>query len=195
MRKRAFIIHGYLGYPQEAWQPWLKAELEKIGYEVGLPGMPHPDHPSIPEWTRFISDLVGQPDEETVMIGHSLGAQAVLHYLETLGGTGRSVGKTVLIASNFPVGMSPGAAHERTGGDLALRPWLTTGVDPGRVKRAAGKCVVILSDNDPYIPFEEARASFQTNLAASIIVEKGKGHFNEDDHIVELPAALEAVLA
>jgi predicted alpha/beta hydrolase family esterase len=157
--------------------------------------MPHADHPTIPEWTSFITGLVGRPDKETVMIGHSLGAQAVLRYLETLGGTGQSVGRTILIASNFPTGMSPEAADERTGGDPVLRPWLSTGVDPEKVKKAAGECIVILSDNDPYIPFDEARASFQASLGAKIVVEPGKGHFNEDDKITELPAALAAVLS
>lgn len=195
MPGRAFIIHGYLGYPGEAWQPWLKAELERRGFEVALPAMPDADHPTIPEWTSFIAGLVGRPDDKTVMIGHSLGAQAVLRYLETLGGTGQSVGKTVLIASNFPTGMPPEAADERSGDDPVLRPWLTIGVDAGKVRKAAGKCVVILSDNDPYIPFEEAKASFVTSLGATIIVEAGKGHFNEDDKITELPAALAAVLA
>jgi len=194
MPERAFIIHGYQGYPAEAWQPWLKSELEKRGFLVALPAMPHPNSPTIPEWTAFIANLVGKPDQETVMIGHSLGAQAVLHYLEALGGSGESVGRTVLIASNFPLGMTPQAADERAGSDTALQPWLISGLDPGKVKIAAGKCTVILSENDPYIPFEEAKASFVPSLGAEIVAEKGKGHFNEDDKITELPAALAAVL-
>ena len=195
MQERAFIIHGYQGYPEEAWQPWLKAELERRGYQVALPAMPHPDRPVISEWTAFIANLVGKPDEKTVLIGHSLGAQAVLHYLETLGGAGRSVGKTVLIASNFPMGMSPEAADEKTGGDKELQPWLVSALNPAWVRNAAGKCTVILSDNDPYIPFGEAKASFDANLQAQIVVETGKGHFNEDDKITELHAALAAVLS
>ncbi len=195
MKDRAFIIHGYLGYPEEAWQPWLRAELERRGYEVALPKMPHPDRPTLEEWIAFIADLVGQPDRKTVLIGHSIGAQAVLRYLETLGGTGRSLGRTVLIASNYPSGMSPESAQERSGGDVILLPWLTTPVDPAKVKEAMGTCTVILSDNDPYIPFEEAKAAFQANLGCTIVVEPGKGHFNEDDHITELPAALAAVIS
>lgn len=195
MRDRAFIIHGYLGYPEEAWQPWLKDELEGRGYEVALPKMPHPDQPIISEWIAFITNLVGQPDKGTVMIGHSIGAQAVLRYLETLGGTGRSVGKTVLIASGYPVGMSRESAHERAEGDLILYPWLTTPVNPVKVKAAMGACTVILADNDPYIPFEEAKAAFRENLDCTIVVEPGKGHFNEDDKITALPAALSAVIA
>ena len=105
MPQRAFIIHGYLGRPDEAWQPWLRAELEKRGFIVQLPAMPHPDRPTIPEWVGFIAQLVGEPDRETVLIGHSLGCQAVLRYLETLGEAGKSVQKTVLVAGRFPSGM------------------------------------------------------------------------------------------
>ena len=195
MPPRVFIIHGYQGYPEEAWLPWLKAELEKRAYTVSLPAMPHPDRPTIPEWIGFIAKLVGEPDRKTVLVGHSIGGQAVLRYLETLGGTGKSVGKTLLVASGFPPGLSREAAQERVAGDEILVPWLTLGVDPQKVKMAAGKCTVILSDNDPFIPFEEAKAGFPAGLAAKIIVEPGKGHFNEDDHITELPSALDALIS
>jgi hypothetical protein len=194
MRERAFIIHGYLGYPAEAWLPWLKAVMEKRGYQVWLPAMPNPDRPTIPEWVDFIEALVGDPDAKTVMIAHSLGCEAVLHYLETLGKSAKAVGKTVLVASRFPTGMSPEEAEKRIEGDEMLKPWLTARVNPESVRIAAGKCTVILSDNDPYIPVEEAKASFQKNLPAEIIIEHGKGHFNEDDNITELPSALNAVL-
>jgi uncharacterized protein len=194
MRERAFIIHGFLGYPTEAWLPWLKAMLEKRGYQVWLPAMPHPDRPAIPEWIDFIGKLVGEPDAKTVMIAHSLGCEAVLHYLETLGETAKSVGKTVLVASRFPTGMSPEEADKKIEGDERLKPWLIARVDPKSVRIAAGKCTVILSDNDPYVSIDEAKASFQGNLAAEIIIEHGKGHFNEDDDITELPSALSAAV-
>lgn len=194
MPARAFIIHGYLGYPGEAWLPWLKASLEERGYQVWLPAMPHPDRPAIPEWIDFIAKLVGEPDEKTVMIAHSLGCQAVLHYLATLGKSAKSVAGTVLVAGTFPTGMSPEEAEKRIDGDEVLKPWLTMGADRKWVGRAAGKCTVILSDDDPYIPIEIAQASFQGNLGAEIIIEHGKGHFNEDDHITELPSALNAAL-
>jgi predicted alpha/beta hydrolase family esterase len=193
-RERAFIIHGYLGYPAEAWLPWLKAMLEKRGYQVWLPAMPNPDRPAIPEWIDFIGKLVGNPDAKTVIIAHSLGCEAVLHYLETLGANAKSVGKTVLVAGRFPIGMSLEETERRIGGDEILKPWLIARVDPKRARMAAGKCTVILSDNDPYLPMNEAKASFQENFAAEIIIEHGKGHFNEDDNITELPSALNAVL-
>ena len=194
MGQRAFIIHGYLGYPSEAWLPWLKDTLEKHGYQVWLPAMPHPDRPSIQEWVAFLRELVGKPDSKTVMIAHSLGGEAVLHYLESLGENAESVGRTVLVATRFPGGMSPEEADRKIDGDQILKPWLTARVNPKSVSIAAGICTVILSDNDPYIPIDEAKAGFQGKITAEIIVEHGKGHFNEDDNISELPSALSAAL-
>jgi len=195
MGNRAFIIHGRLGYPEEAWLPWLKLELEKKGYEVALPAMPDPARPMIREWIGFISKLVGEPDEKTVMAGHSLGCQAVLRYLETVGASGKSVRRTVLVAGSYPTGMPIDEARERADGNDAMLPWFSVGVDATKVRKAAGTCTVILSDDDPYIPLERAISSYEANLRAKIVVEHGKGHFNEDDGLVDLPAALDAVIS
>ena len=193
-QKRAFIFHGYQGYPNEAWQPWLKSELEGKGYRVALPAMPHPDSPAVDEWIRFIGDLVGSPDEATVLIAHSMGGFATLLYLDRLGASGGSVGKTLLIATGYPAGLTTDEADLRSGGDPVLRSWLTQKVDRESVRKAAGQCTVILSDDDPYIPVDEAKAAFEVNLGARIVLEHGLGHMNEDSHITELPSALAAVL-
>ena len=34
MKKRVFIVHGWDGYPEEVWFPWLKKELEAKGFEA-----------------------------------------------------------------------------------------------------------------------------------------------------------------
>ncbi|HEY1764643.1 MAG TPA: alpha/beta fold hydrolase [Opitutaceae bacterium] len=194
-QKRAFIIHGYQGFPDEAWQPWLKMELERLGFHAFLPAMPHPENPGVDEWIEFIDHLVGAPDEGTVLVGHSMGGFAVLLYLDGLGAVGKAVGKTVLIATGYPSGLSPASANERSGGDVAMRPWLTRSVDPIRVSKAAGRCTVILADDDPYIPIQETKTAFAKNLSPEIIVECGLGHMNEDSHITELPSALAAVIS
>jgi hypothetical protein len=156
--------------------------------------MPSPDHPVISEWISFIAKLVGEPDDETTLVGHSLGCQGVLRYLETLGTAGKSVAKTVLVAGIFPTGMSPADADMETGGDSALDPWFSEGLDPAKVKNATGTCTVILSDDDPYISVDRAKAVFRATIDPKIIVEHGLGHFNEDDRLVELPSVLEAVI-
>ena len=195
MPKRAFIIHGYLSHPKEAWLPWLENQLEARGYVVSVPAMPHPEYPVIREWIDFIAQRVGEPDEMTVMIGHSIGAQAVLRYLETLARRGKSVARTVLVAGTFPTWNSLKDVAKETEGNPALVLWYTQGIDPSGLKNAAGQCTVIFSDNDSYIDVEKAKTVFRATLDPHIIVERGKGHFNEDDQVTELPSALAAVIS
>lgn len=194
MAMRVFIIHGYLSFPEEAWLPWLKRALERRGCIVSLPAMPKPDQPVIHEWINFITSLVGEPDRDTFIVGHSLGCQAVLRYLETVGAAGKSVGKTILVAGTFPIERSVPEALEAAQGNSVLLPWLTTGVNAFQVKQAAGKCTVILSDKDPYMDVVPTAAVFRAALNPAILFVPGGGHFNEDDQWTELPEALAALL-
>ena len=193
MATRVFIIHGYQSHPDEAWLPWLKHELEGKGCIVSLPAMPHPDHPVIHDWTRFIEELIGEPDRETFIVGHSMGCHAVLHYLEGIGATRKSVGKTVLVAGTFPIQRSAAEASKLAHENPVLVPWFSAGVNPVSVKQAVGECTVILSDKDPYIDVAEATATFRAALDPKIIIVPGAGHFNEDDHWMKLPEALAAL--
>lgn len=45
--KRVFIIHGWEGYPEEGWFPWLKKELEEKSFAVQVLVMPDTDKPQI----------------------------------------------------------------------------------------------------------------------------------------------------
>lgn len=48
----AFIIHGVGGHPEENWFPWLKKELEKIGYRVFVPKFPTPEGQTLTNWLK-----------------------------------------------------------------------------------------------------------------------------------------------
>lgn len=47
MRRRVFIIHQWEGYPEYAWYPWLKKEMENRGFEVFIPSMPETNTPTL----------------------------------------------------------------------------------------------------------------------------------------------------
>lgn len=47
MKKRVFLIHGWEGYPEEGWRPWLKKELEQRGFTVIVPAMPDTATPTM----------------------------------------------------------------------------------------------------------------------------------------------------
>ena len=100
--KRVFIVHGWGGRPDEAWFPWIKKELEDKGYKVFIPAMPETDEPKMELWIPFLSQLVGKPDLNTFFVGHSIGCQAIIRYLETLP-EGVKIGGAVFVAGGEKV--------------------------------------------------------------------------------------------
>jgi len=192
--KRVFIIHGWEGHPEEGWLPWLKKELEQRDFEVFVPAMPDTDEPKIEEWIPFLENLVGKPDENTYFVGHSIGCQAILRYLEKL--NGKKVGGAIFVAgwfnlSEFSFKEEP--SEEEKSRNIA-KPWIKTPINFEKIKETTNNFVAIFSDNDPYVPLEN-KDIFKEKLDAEIIVEHNKGHFRgEEDNIKELPIVLESLL-
>ena len=81
-KTRIFLIHGWGGSPRGDWLPWAKDELENRGYEVVTPLMPNTNIPEISAWVTHLSTLVGQIRSSDIFIGHSIGCQTILRYLE-----------------------------------------------------------------------------------------------------------------
>ena len=184
--RRVFIIHGWGGSPSEGWFPWLKKELEKKGYRVFVPAMPNPETPVIAHWVDTLRDLVGEPDEHTYFVGHSIGCQTILRYLETLPQE-KKIRGAVFVAGWFTL-----MNLEEEEQPIA-KPWLETPMDFEKIKRHAQNFFAVFSDNDPLVP-PENKEMFQQRLGARVIVEQGKGHFSGDDGITHLPSALESIL-
>ncbi|MEK7151584.1 MAG: alpha/beta hydrolase [Patescibacteria group bacterium] len=186
MSKRVFIIHGWSGYPEEGWFPWLKKELESRSFEVSVPVMPNTDEPKIKEWVPYLAELVGEPDENTYLVGHSIGCQTILRYLESID---RKVGGAVFVAGWFVLSDLETEEEKRI-----RKPWIETPVDFVKIKQNAPKVVAIFSKDDDVVPFEENKNKFEKELSAKIIIENGKGHFSGSDGVTELPSVLEAIL-
>jgi len=185
--KRAFIIHGWDGYPEEGWFPWMKRELEQRGFVVEVPSMPHPSEPTIDDWVDRVASLVGEPDENVYLIGHSIGCQTILRYVAAL--DGKKIGGAVLVAGFFELVPLKTDEEKRI-----TKPWLETPIDFAKVKEATTNITVILSDNDEWVPLEGNKQLFEQYLAPRMIVEHAKGHYSGSSGVKELPAALEAVL-
>src|SRR3989344_3953132 len=98
--KRIFIVHGWDGFPENHWFPWLKKELEKLDFKVIVPKMPDSGNPRINAWVPFLEKSVGNVDENTFFIGHSIGCQTIMRYLEGLDDKQR-IGGIVFVAGWF----------------------------------------------------------------------------------------------
>ncbi|MDO8584100.1 MAG: alpha/beta hydrolase [bacterium] len=185
--KRVYIIHGWASHPNDAWIPWLKRSLEDQGFTVMVPLMPHADVPVIAEWVGALSALVGQADEEVYFIGHSIGCQAIMRYLETLP-DGVRIGGCVFVAGWVTLTLDDFNAQEIA----VAKPWLETPINAPRVRSRVKSITAIFSDNDKFVPLTDATL-FEEQLGAKIIIEPEKGHFASEDGIFEVPVVLEAV--
>lgn len=96
---KVVLIHGKDADPSMKWYPWLKREVEKKGIEFIAPRLPHADDPRLDEWLKEINK--SQPDEHTILVGHSRGGLAILRWLEDLP-KNRKVKKVILVAANNP---------------------------------------------------------------------------------------------
>ena len=77
------ILHGYTGRNDKNFIPWLKHELEQRGAKVQAPQLPNTDNPTEVEQVQYVLDHV-QFDENTVLIGYSLGGLVAMRVLEKL---------------------------------------------------------------------------------------------------------------
>lgn len=177
--KRVFIIHGWASHPSDAWIPWLKDQLEKQGIAVMAPEMPHPDAPTINDWVSQLIKVIDHPDEETFIVAHSIGCQAVLRYLAQLPSSIK-IGGVVCVGGWFTL------KGLETDEEKALaKPWLETPIDFNQVKQHCANIVAFFSDNDPYVPLENVKL-FEQNLNAKTIIEQNKFHYDGLHDIVEL---------
>jgi len=169
--KRIFIIHGWDGYPEESWFPWLKTELESRGFDVFVPQMPGAENPRIEKWIPAIAEIVGTVDENTYFVGHSIGCQAIVRYLESLSekvkvGLPAQVGGAVFVAGFFKrlTNLEPESDVKKV-----AAMWVNAPTDFSKAKFHLLKSVAIFSDNDPYVPLDN-QDDFRDKLSSKIMV-------------------------
>lgn len=188
MNKRVFIIHGWDGYPDEGWFPLLKKDLEQKGFQVIIPSMPDPANPKIDSWVPYLTKIVDMVDENTFFVGHSIGCQTILRFLEKLS-PGKKIGGAIFVAGWFTL-KNLETDEEKN----IAKPWLETPIDLEKVKFHTNKFITIFSDDDPVVPISN-KELFEKHLGAKTIVEHNKGHFGDDSGIKELPIVLDAILS
>ena len=179
--KCAFLIHGWEGYPEEGWRPWLKKELEQRDFEVFVPAMPDTVNPKMEAWVNHLIKIVEAPDSDCYFVGNSLGCITILRYLETLK-ENQKISGVVLVA-----GFSDDLGYSE------LKSFFQTPINWEKIKAGCSKFVVIHSNDDHVVPVRYANI-LKEKLNAEVILEQNKKHFSGDDGIMELPSALAAVI-
>lgn len=183
--KRAIIVHCWGGASEYAWYPFVKRGLEAKGYQVTVPTMPNTDFPQMDEWVPSLEQIIGKPDEELVLIGHSIGTVTIMRYLESLP-KGTGIGKAILVAAfTDPLGFRE------------LENFFPKPLDFDAIKqKAKNGFTLIQSDNDQYVAAQYG-TRLEEELGAKLIIKHGAYHMSgdidgEDTHL-ELAEVLEEV--
>jgi predicted alpha/beta hydrolase family esterase len=146
--------------------------------------MPDSDNPKIEEWVGYLEKKIflNEIDENSFFIGHSLGCQTILRFLEKLPKS-KKIGGCVFVAGFLNlINLSPDELE-------IAHPWITSKINFERVLEHCNNFLSIFSTNDPYISLEESK-KFKKNLNSKIIIKKNLGHFNE---VLEIPEILKFI--
>ncbi len=169
--KRVFIIHRWEGGSYDDWRPWLKNELERRDFEVHIPDMPDTEVPVIDKWVNHLSNIVGVPNNETYFIGHSIGCQAIIRYLETIN---TEVGGALFVAGWFNLENLEDEEVKKI-----AEPWINNKIDFEKIKLVLPKSILIISENDPYGAFKENTEKFGQIMTHAVVLPNA-GHITNE---------------
>jgi predicted alpha/beta hydrolase family esterase len=146
--KRAVILHGTHGAPDQNWFPWLKSKLEAEGYEVWVPLLPDNDKPNRNTYGDYLFGE-GWDFADNIVVGHSSGAVEVLNLLmdERMPRV-----KLAVMVGAWQGGMPEGYDDTTTFANL----FPPDGWDFEAIKSKADHLAFMHGSDDPYCPLEQA---------------------------------------
>ena len=170
--KKVFIVHGFGGMPNGGWIPWLMKELAQKRIFACALAMPDSKKPTVLKWTDEISHAINNATEdEIILVGHSLGATAVLKYLENKTDD-RKIACAILVSGLI----SPLELENPQSNYRMIDSFVVPELDFEKIKNKVGKFIVVHSTDDPAVPFSHGEKISKALGCNFIKLEKG-GHF------------------
>ncbi len=177
---KIYIVHCWDGTKEDGWYPWLDKELSNNQNTVYRFNMPNTANPEIKEWVNYLDKQVEDLDENTYFVGHSIGCQTIMRYLQTKEVC--NIGGILFVAPWLDL---LDYAIEDEDSYNTAKPWLTTKIDFEKVKEFTNNINCIFSDDDYFVSLEQ-KEKFEKLLNAKTIVVSGKGHISQEDGVYEL---------
>ena len=182
---KIYIVHCWDGTKEDGWYPWLDNQLSNDNNIVYRFNMPNTTTPTIEEWVSFLDKQVNKLDDKTYFVGHSIGCQTIMRYLET-----KEICKIGGILFVAPwLDLLDYAIEDEESYNIA-KPWLTEPIDFEKIKQFTTNICCFFSDNDYFVSLKE-KDKFEKLLNSKNIIVKEKGHISQDDNVFELKEVLE----
>lgn len=176
--KSAIIIHGWEEDPNGQWLPWVREQLENLGWHVHVPKMPNTKEPKLCEWMDTLLSL--SPSEDTVLIGHSLSNALIMKYLER---PETKINSVIMVAAWDWLMEDVKEFHQT---------FFENGFDYDAIKKKRIPITIINSTTDPWIDFEKSK-QFANKIEAQFIAVENAGHFMARDGYTEFPLLLNVI--
>lgn len=177
---KIYIVHCWDGTKDDGWYPWLDKKISNKSNRIIRFNMPNTENPKIEEWVSELDKQVDVLNENTYFIGHSIGCQTILRYLET-----KNVDKIGGILFVAPwLDLLPKAIEDNDSFNIAY-PWIHTNINFDNIKKITNNIHCIFSDDDYFVSLNQ-KDVFEEFLNAKTIVVHNKGHISVEDGISEL---------
>ncbi|HEU5055211.1 MAG TPA: alpha/beta hydrolase [Kofleriaceae bacterium] len=178
---RVLLVPRWNGRGDSDFYPWLAAQLAAAGWrgEVETAALRPPEAPEVEATVASVRGRLGAAGRaaRTVLVGHSVGAQAAMRALAE---PGPPVAGLLLVAGWWTVDR-PWPALQR---------WIDAPFDWARTRERALRRVVLVSTDDPFTAdAARTRRLFEERLGAEVRVHDRAGHFNQSEE----PAVLAAL--
>lgn len=172
---RAVIAHCWTGAPDAGWYPAAAAALRALGYEVLVPALPNPDAPEPGSWVQALESAIGPRTDDLLLVGHSLGALAALHWLCSSPAATRLSGLFLVAPPLHATGVPE------------VDRFLAPGPDLDAASSKVARSAVLVSDVDAYLkPDPLSVAQVLVERGFERIVAPGRGHFSPASGLTSL---------
>lgn len=167
MSWRAVLAHCWTGTPELGWYPEAVKLFAAHGIALHVPALPDTDQPVLSDWLASLSHNIGEVDERLLLIGHSLGAVALLHWLARYEGDTRVAGVMLVAPPIHATGI------------VEVDRFLSPPPDLVRARHAAKRIDAVFSQHDQYLrPDPQAVAlRLRSELGAQVQLVNDRSHF------------------
>ncbi|MBI2334563.1 serine hydrolase family protein [Candidatus Daviesbacteria bacterium] len=180
--REVLIFHGTGGNPMGNWFPWLKGKLEEKNCQVFVPQFPDPREGNrLEDWLKVLEQYKAYINENTILVGHSVGGLFLLRVLERLE---KSISAAFFVST--PIGVRPILffdSDERFSGFE---------FDWDKIRKGAKQFRVYHSDNDPYVSLANGK-ELAKQLGVELTLVTNAGHLNAESGYTKFDLLLEDI--
>jgi predicted alpha/beta hydrolase family esterase len=183
--ERIVIVPRWSGHADVDWYPWLREQLGSALQIEVVELVPTPSAPEIDACVAALQAALGTDPAalgKTLLVGHSVGCQALMRYLASLT-PAESAGarpRLLCVAGWWTI-------------DTAwptIQPWVSTPISLAPLRANTDQVAVLLSDDDPFTgDWRANQLLWEQRLGAQVEISYGARHFNASQE----PAVLDLV--